>query len=224
MCGALGPASECSTQPTRSSPTFRIGGRRTSGARHRRLRDEPDHPPASTFESALYGAAGVAHHAGLTRLLPDRALRRTWAAGWPTTRPKGSDVRRGGERTAARQRADHDAPPQARLDAPGRRPLAAGSQGVVATLAGAGNIAAIALALDLGFALSAEALSLAVCASALTPCACCFTGRRGAAVRSGAGPARAERGFGLDAAWIVGDPRHPQVGCRLATGGPAAEG
>jgi len=30
---------------------------------------EPDHQPAPTFESALYGAAGVAHHAGLTRLL-----------------------------------------------------------------------------------------------------------------------------------------------------------
>jgi hypothetical protein len=30
---------------------------------------EPGHQPAPTFESALYGAAGVAHHAGLTRLL-----------------------------------------------------------------------------------------------------------------------------------------------------------
>jgi ankyrin repeat protein len=30
---------------------------------------EPDHQPESTFESALYGAAGVAHHAKLTRLL-----------------------------------------------------------------------------------------------------------------------------------------------------------
>jgi len=30
---------------------------------------EPGHQPASTFESALYGAAGVAHHAGVTRLL-----------------------------------------------------------------------------------------------------------------------------------------------------------
>jgi hypothetical protein len=30
---------------------------------------EPDHQPAPTFESALYGAAGVAHHAGVTRLL-----------------------------------------------------------------------------------------------------------------------------------------------------------
>ena len=30
---------------------------------------EPDHLPEPTFESALYGAAGVAHHAGLTRLL-----------------------------------------------------------------------------------------------------------------------------------------------------------
>jgi hypothetical protein len=30
---------------------------------------EPDHLPAPTFESALYGAAGVAHHGGLTRLL-----------------------------------------------------------------------------------------------------------------------------------------------------------
>jgi hypothetical protein len=33
---------------------------------------EPDHQPAPTFESALYGAAGVAHHAGLTRLLLSR--------------------------------------------------------------------------------------------------------------------------------------------------------
>lgn len=30
---------------------------------------EPEHLPAPTFESALYGAAGVAHHAGVTRLL-----------------------------------------------------------------------------------------------------------------------------------------------------------
>jgi ankyrin repeat protein len=30
---------------------------------------EPDHQPTPTFESALYGAAGVAHHGGLTRLL-----------------------------------------------------------------------------------------------------------------------------------------------------------
>jgi len=30
---------------------------------------EPDHLPVPTFESALYGAAGVAHHGGLTRLL-----------------------------------------------------------------------------------------------------------------------------------------------------------
>lgn len=29
-------------------------------------------PPAPTFESVLYGAAGIAHHAGLTRLLLDR--------------------------------------------------------------------------------------------------------------------------------------------------------
>jgi ankyrin repeat protein len=33
---------------------------------------EPDHLPAPTFESALYGAAGVAHHGGLTRLLLER--------------------------------------------------------------------------------------------------------------------------------------------------------
>ena len=33
---------------------------------------EPDHQPAPTFESALYGAAGVAHHGGLTRLLLER--------------------------------------------------------------------------------------------------------------------------------------------------------
>ena len=30
---------------------------------------ETAHQPEPTFESALYGAAGVAHHAGLTRLL-----------------------------------------------------------------------------------------------------------------------------------------------------------
>src|SRR5262249_7950453 len=30
---------------------------------------EPDHQPEPTFESALYGAAGVAHHGGLPRLL-----------------------------------------------------------------------------------------------------------------------------------------------------------
>jgi ankyrin repeat protein len=30
---------------------------------------EPAHAPEPTFESALYGAAGVAHHAGVTRLL-----------------------------------------------------------------------------------------------------------------------------------------------------------
>jgi len=30
---------------------------------------EPTHEPVPTFESALYGAAGIAHHAGLTRLL-----------------------------------------------------------------------------------------------------------------------------------------------------------
>lgn len=28
---------------------------------------EPDHQPEPTFESALHGAAGVAHPAGLTR-------------------------------------------------------------------------------------------------------------------------------------------------------------
>ncbi len=33
---------------------------------------ELDHHPEPTFESALYGAAGVAHHAGLTRLLLER--------------------------------------------------------------------------------------------------------------------------------------------------------
>ena len=32
---------------------------------------ETDHQPAPAWESALYGAAGVAHHAGLTRLLLD---------------------------------------------------------------------------------------------------------------------------------------------------------
>jgi len=30
---------------------------------------EPDHRPDATWESALYGAAGVAHHAGVTRVL-----------------------------------------------------------------------------------------------------------------------------------------------------------
>jgi len=33
---------------------------------------DAEHQPAPTFESALYGAAGVAHHAGLTRLLLGR--------------------------------------------------------------------------------------------------------------------------------------------------------
>jgi ankyrin repeat protein len=33
---------------------------------------ERDHHPAPEFESAIYGAAGVAHHAALTRLLLDR--------------------------------------------------------------------------------------------------------------------------------------------------------
>lgn len=33
---------------------------------------EPGHQPKPTFESALYGAAGVAHHAPLTRLLLER--------------------------------------------------------------------------------------------------------------------------------------------------------
>src|SRR5262249_37430017 len=32
----------------------------------------PEHQPKPTFESALYGAAGVAHHPELTRLLLDR--------------------------------------------------------------------------------------------------------------------------------------------------------
>lgn len=35
---------------------------------------EPNHEPAPTFESALYGAAGVAHHAELTRLLLARGV------------------------------------------------------------------------------------------------------------------------------------------------------
>jgi ankyrin repeat protein len=42
---------------------------------------ERDHQPTPTFESALYGAAGVAHHGGLTRLLLAR----------------GADPNRGGE-------------------------------------------------------------------------------------------------------------------------------
>ena len=33
---------------------------------------DPHHGPTPTFESALYGAAGVAHHPGLTQLLLDR--------------------------------------------------------------------------------------------------------------------------------------------------------
>ena len=33
---------------------------------------DKDHQPAPEWESALYGAAGVAHHAGLTRLLLER--------------------------------------------------------------------------------------------------------------------------------------------------------
>src|SRR5438445_6394313 len=33
---------------------------------------EPDHQPAPEWESVLYGAAGVAHHAGLARLLLER--------------------------------------------------------------------------------------------------------------------------------------------------------
>jgi len=33
---------------------------------------EPDHQPAPEWESALYGAAGLAHHAGMTRLLLER--------------------------------------------------------------------------------------------------------------------------------------------------------
>jgi ankyrin repeat protein len=33
---------------------------------------DPDHRPHPQFESVLYGAAGVAHHAGLTRLLLER--------------------------------------------------------------------------------------------------------------------------------------------------------
>ncbi len=33
---------------------------------------EPDHRPEPAFESALYGAAGVAHHAGVTRVLIER--------------------------------------------------------------------------------------------------------------------------------------------------------
>lgn len=33
---------------------------------------ENDHPPAPVWESALYGAAGIAHHPGLTRLLLER--------------------------------------------------------------------------------------------------------------------------------------------------------
>ena len=33
---------------------------------------DPHHQPGASFESVLYGAAGVAHHAGLTRLLLER--------------------------------------------------------------------------------------------------------------------------------------------------------
>ncbi len=33
---------------------------------------EPDHQPKSTWESIIYGAAGIAHHPGMTRLLLER--------------------------------------------------------------------------------------------------------------------------------------------------------
>src|SRR5262245_10662440 len=33
---------------------------------------EPDHPPAPEWEPVLYGAAGIAHHPGLTQLLLER--------------------------------------------------------------------------------------------------------------------------------------------------------
>ena len=40
-----------------------------AGASARTGFHDPDHQPAPSFESALYGAAGVAHHTGVTRLL-----------------------------------------------------------------------------------------------------------------------------------------------------------
>ncbi len=90
---------------------------------------EPEHQPAPTFESALYGAAGVAHHAGLTRLLlahgadpePRRRGRLPRARG---LRQRG-DAGRRRERPAGCRRADDDAPSQARLDRRRWRALAA---------------------------------------------------------------------------------------------------
>ena len=77
----------------------------------------------------------------------------------------------------------------------------------VATLAGAGNAAPVALALDLGFSLSADALSVAVWRAHRdrpTPAR-----PRGAGVgfRAVAGRARAHRGVGVDAAPLARDRR-----------------
>src|SRR5437867_5753750 len=54
---------------------------------------EMNHRPEPEWESALYGAAGVAHHAGLTRLLLERAPTRTTKKR-RTTRPKGTTTTR----------------------------------------------------------------------------------------------------------------------------------
>jgi hypothetical protein len=43
---------------------------------------EPEHQPEPTFESALYGAAGVAHHGGLTRLLLARGADPNALSAW----------------------------------------------------------------------------------------------------------------------------------------------
>ena len=238
---------------------------------------EAAHEPEPTFESVLYGAAGVAHHAGLTRLLLARGADPNLGGEVAYHAPEGFDneametVVRSGRLASSglttmlhrkldwtdlrgvRRLLDHGADPNAAsawgnralhhslardnalpllealldygadpsLGAPRRDGLSAAAiaaragradalelfrergfaielngddaffaalsrgdraatlaflaaepgiverlessqPGVVATLAGAGNAAAVALALDLGFPLSAEALSMAV--------------------------------------------------------------
>ena len=86
------------------------------------------HRPEPTFESALYGAAGVAHHAGLTRLLLARGQTPISAARLGTTRPRGSTTRRctwWSRASDCPTRTQHDAASQARLDGLGRCALAA---------------------------------------------------------------------------------------------------
>lgn len=51
----------------------------------------PAHRPEPTFESALYGAAGVAHHAGLTRLLLARGADPNLGGEVPYHAPEGFD-------------------------------------------------------------------------------------------------------------------------------------